>query len=86
MEETQTILVILLSIGFLFLLVMSSIVVFLLIKILQNIRRVTQRVDETSENMGEMVKYVGRKVGPAAVTALGSILWRTTKQSLKRKK
>ncbi len=86
MEQAQTILVILLSIGFLFLLIMSSIVVFLLIKILQNIRRVTERVDETTQNMGEMFKYVGKKVGPAALTALGSVLWRSTKQSIKRKK
>jgi hypothetical protein len=86
MQETQTILIVLLSVGFLFLLIMSCIAVFLIIKILSNIRRVTERVDETSQNMGEMLKYIGRKVGPGMITTIGSVLWRSVKQGAKRRK
>ena len=86
MQEIQTILVILLSIGFLVLLIMGIAMVVILIKIMANIRRITQRLDETSENMGEMAKYVGKKVAPAALSALGSVLIRGVKSKVKRNK
>jgi uncharacterized protein YoxC len=86
MENIQTILLIILSIGFAILLIIAIAVGFLIVKILSNIRRITQRVDETSENLGEMTKYMGQKVGPAAAAALWSLVWRRTKSSIRRKK
>ena len=86
MQEVQTILIILLSIGFGVLLILGIIMVVVLIKIMTNIRRVTQRLDETSENMGEMAKYVGKKVAPAAMSAVGSMLMRRAKSKIKRDK
>jgi hypothetical protein len=86
MQEIQTILVILLSIGFMVLLIMGIAMVVILIKIMTNIRRITQRLDETSENMGEMAKYVGKKVAPAALSALWSVVLRSAKSKVKRNK
>jgi hypothetical protein len=86
MQEVQTILVVILSIGFVILLIMGIAMVVILIKIMTNIRRITQRLDETTENMGEMAKYVGNKVAPAAMSALGAVLMRSAKSKFKRGK
>lgn len=86
MQEVQTILIILLGIGFVVLLIMGIAMVFIFIKIMTNIRRITQRLDNTSENMGEMAKYMGKKFAPAALSALGSLLLRGAKSKIKRDK
>jgi hypothetical protein len=62
---------------------MGIAMVFIFIKIMANIRRITQRLDNTSENMGEMAKYMGRKFAPAALSALGALLVRTAKSKIK---
>lgn len=85
MDQVQSVLLVLLAVGFLILLVVAIIAAFVVFKILSNIRRITQRLDETSENMGDMVKYMGRKLGPAAASAVGSVLLRRVKSSFKRK-
>jgi len=86
MQEIQTILVIILGVGFAILLILGIAMVIILIKIMTNIRRVTQRLDETSENMGEMAKYLGRKAAPAALAAVGQMLWRGAKSKMKHEK
>jgi hypothetical protein len=85
MEQTQTVLVIMLAIGFGILLLMTIALVFILIKILTHIRRLTARVDETTENLSEVLKYTGRKIGPAAISAIGGFLWNRTKKKVTRK-
>lgn len=84
MEQVQTILLIILSAGFAVLLILGIIMVFVLLKIATHIRHVTQRLDETTENMGEMAKYMGRKVAPKALSALGALLVRSAKNKVKR--
>ncbi len=86
MQELQTVLIILLSIGFGILLLMGIAMVFIIVNILNNVRRITQRVDETSENMGEMAKYMGKKVAPAAVGALMRVALRGVKSKVKKDK
>ncbi len=86
MQDAQTVLVILLSIGFLILLVMGILVTFVAFKILSNIRRISERVDESTQNINETIRYVGKKVGPAAASAVASVLLRTVKSSFKKGK
>lgn len=86
MQDVQTVLVILLSIGFLILLIISIAVMFVLFKIMTNVRRFTQRVDEGTENINEMIKYIGKKAGPAAASALAGVALRSMKSSFKRGK
>jgi hypothetical protein len=86
MQDIQTVLVILLGIGFIVLLIGGIAVIFIFFKILSNIRRVTQRLDETTEDLGHMAKYLGTKVGPAAASALASVLLRRVKSSWRRRK
>ncbi len=83
MHDVQNILVVVLSLGFAVLLILGIIMVFILIRIITNIRHVTQRLDETTENMGEMAKHVGKKVAPAALSALASLLVRKAKSKVK---
>ncbi len=85
MQEVQTILIILLSIGFFILLILGIAMVLVLFKIMTNIRRITQRLDETTENLGDMATYVGKKVAPTALSALGSLMWRGAKSKVKKK-
>ena len=85
MEDIQTVLVILLSIGFLILLIISIAVSIVIYKILTNIRRLTQRIDETTEDINEMARYITKKVGPAAASAIMSVMLRKAKSSFKKK-
>ena len=86
METLQVVLIVLLSIGLGIMLIAGIIIAFLLIKIAKNVRRVTQRLDETSENLGEMTKYLGRKIGPAAGSAIASVLMRSVKSKFNKRK
>ena len=67
-------------------LIIGIAVVIMLLNILKNIRRVTQRVDETSENMTEIAKYMGTKLAPAAASAVVALFWRKAKSRIKRRK
>jgi hypothetical protein len=85
MQDAQTVLVIILSVGFALFLIMGCVMVYIAIKVLMNIRNVTQRLDETTENMSEMAKYMGQKVAPAAMAALMQVIVRGVKSKTKRK-
>ena len=85
MQELQTVLLVILGVGFAVLLILGIAMVIIIINILSNIRRVTQRLDETSENMSEMVKYLGKKTAPAAMAALLKVALRSAKSKVKRK-
>jgi len=85
MQEVQTILIVLLSIGFFILLILGIAIVLVMFKIMTNIRRITQRLDETTENLGDMATYVGKSVAPKAVSVLGSLLWRGVRSRAKKK-
>ena len=84
--NVETVLLIVLSVGFAILLILGIMMAFVLLKIVTNIRRITQRLDETSENLGEVTKYVGRNVAPAAMSALMRVMFRSAKSKVKREK
>jgi membrane protein implicated in regulation of membrane protease activity len=85
MDQLQTVLLVILGIGAAIFLIVAIAVAFVLFKILSNVRRITERLDETSENLGQMAKYLGTKIGPATASAIASVLWRRFKSSGKRK-
>lgn len=86
MQDVQAVLVTILGIGFAVFLVMAIIAVTLVVKILSNIRHITQRIDETTTSASEMMKYFGKSFGPAAASAIASVVARTIKSSMRRKK
>ena len=90
MNDFQSILLttggVIVTVLFVVFLLIGIAVVFMLFKIMSNIRRVTARIDETTEDAGAVVKYMGTKIGPSAASAIGSILLRRAKSNFKRKK
>ncbi len=86
LQVALAVIAVILSIGFIVFLAVGIAALFVLFKILKNVRHVTERLDETSQNVGELAKYMGRKVGPAAASAVVSVLLRQFKSGFKRKK
>ncbi len=86
MSSVESILLIILGIGFAVLLVMGIILTFVIIRIFTNVKHVTERVDETTENLSGAVGYVAKKVGPVAVSMIGSMMLRGAKSKIKRSK
>ncbi|TAK89592.1 hypothetical protein EPO04_00590 [Patescibacteria group bacterium] len=85
MQDVQAVLVTILGIGFAVFLIMAIITVSIAIKILTNIRHITQRLDETTTSASEFMKYFGKSVGPAAASAVASVVARSIKNGFKRK-
>lgn len=76
-SNIQTILIILLAAGYLILLLCAIVAAYIIIRILQSLRHITHRAETTTENMSELVKALGRKLAPVAVsTLIGTILKR----------
>ncbi len=70
MTTVETVLVIILAIGFFALLVLSIILVSIMIAIMRNVKRISDRAEEVTSNMSELVAAVGRKVAPFALSGL----------------
>ncbi|HSH31138.1 MAG TPA: hypothetical protein VK963_00535 [Candidatus Saccharimonadales bacterium] len=76
MDSTLTVLVIILSVGFIILLTLSITVIYVLIRILQNIRGITKKTELATENMSETMRMIVRKVAPLALPTIGGALLR----------
>ncbi len=73
--HTETILVILLSIGFIILLALAVIVLVTVLKIVRSLQRMTERAEVASQNMAEVMKTVGKQLAPGVLAGLvGAIL------------
>lgn len=86
MQDVQAVLVTILGIGFAVFLIMAIIVVATTIKILNHIRNIAQRLDETTTSASEFMKYFGKSFGPAAASAIASVVARSIKNGFRRKK
>lgn len=84
-QTIQTILLIILAVGFSIMLLLGIIMAFIFVKIMTNIKHITQRADETSANLGQTLGYLSRKVAPAAFSALFAVLLRGAKSKIRRK-
>jgi competence protein ComGC len=62
-----------LAVGFFVLLVLSIILVSLLIAIMRNVKRISERAEEATGNISELAAMVGRKVAPFALSGLGTV-------------
>ncbi|MBW3538285.1 hypothetical protein KY386_02205 [Candidatus Parcubacteria bacterium] len=81
MDSTLTALVIILSVGFIILLALSITVIYVVIRILQNVRGITQKTEAATENMSETMRMVIRKVAPLALpTIAGAVLRRLVRR------
>jgi hypothetical protein len=76
-NTAETVLVILLAVGFLALLTLSIILLTMMIAIMKNVRRISQRAEEASANAAEVVSMMGKKFAPiAASTVVAAIMRR----------
>lgn len=72
--DVPTILVIMLSAGFLVLLFLSIFLVYILIKVISSIRRMAERAEHTTENWTEFLKLFSKRVAPVALTSLIGVM------------
>ncbi|MFI5240750.1 MAG: hypothetical protein ACHQUB_03525 [Candidatus Saccharimonadia bacterium] len=86
MTGLETTLVIILAVGFGLLLLLSIIVVFIIISILQNIRHITQKAENATDNLAEIAKAVAQKAGPGLASALIGLAMKKFKKSHKSEK
>jgi hypothetical protein len=74
MDGIQLTLVILLAVGYITLLILTIIAVVLVIQILQSIRHITQKAEATTESFSELLKVIGQKIAPAALSSLATLV------------
>lgn len=70
MNTVETILVILLSVGFLVLLTLSIIIASLLIAIIRRMNRITQKAELATNNLSDAAAKLSSKIAPVALTTI----------------
>lgn len=86
MNGIETTLVIILGIGYALLLLLSIIVVYVIVRILQNIHHITEKAEATTNNISETVIAIGKKLAPGAASALvGMAIKRFKKKRAKQR-
>ena len=79
MNSVETALVIVLSVGMAALLVLSIILVSITISVMKNVQKISERAEEASGNISELVSSFSRKMAPVAASGIISALikrWR----------
>jgi hypothetical protein len=83
MTGLEQLLLILIAIGFVVLLVVAIAIVLLVFKILQNVRRVTEKVELATDNLSNTISMVGRKVAPLAGSSVIGMVMKKIKKTKK---
>ena len=81
MNDVETALVILLSIGFLTLLILSIILVSMMLAVMRNVKRISARAEEVTANAADLAAMVSKKVAPLALSAALAALMRKFKST-----
>jgi pilus assembly protein TadC len=75
--ELETTLILILSIGFFVLLVLSIVLVATVIIILRRVQRLTAKLETFSEDWAETLRNISKKVAPVALTTIiGTVIKR----------
>ncbi len=80
MNTVETVLVILLSVGFLALLVLSIVLLTIMIGIVKNVKRISQRAEEASGNVAGIVESISRRLAPVAFSGVAAAALRWFKK------
>jgi hypothetical protein len=80
MATTETILIILLAVGFIVLLVLAIAVVTLLISILRAIKRITTKAENATESISGVAMMLGKRLAPVAFSAGAAAILRKFKK------
>ncbi len=74
MNTVELVLVILLSVGFLTLIILSIILVSLMLSIMKNLKRIAERAETATNNVASVAESIGRKVAPLAASGLMGLI------------
>jgi hypothetical protein len=80
-NDVETALVILLSIGFLTLLILSIILVSMMLAVMRNVKRISARAEEVTANAADLAAMVSKKVAPLALSAALAAVMRKFKST-----
>ena len=72
--NVELVLLIILSIGFFVLLVLSSILVYILITTMRHVRRIAEKTEEATDNLANIMKTAGKRAAPMAVASMVAAL------------
>ena len=70
MNTVETALVILLSVGFLTLLIVSIVLVSIMIAIMKNVKRISDRAEEVTSSAADIAAMISTKVAPVALSGV----------------
>lgn len=79
MNEVETALVIILSLGFLTLLILSIILVSMMLSVMRNLKRISERAEEVTSNAADLTAMISKKVAPLAMSAVVAAIMRRFK-------
>jgi hypothetical protein len=65
------------------LLILSIILVSIMIAVMKNVQKISERAEEATSNLNELFASLGRKVAPVAVSSLVSALVRRWRNGAK---
>ena len=82
MNTVELILVILLSVGFLTLIIISIVLLSVLLAIMKNLKRIAERAESATSSVAGITETIARKLGPVAASGiLGLIMKRFDNKS-----
>ncbi len=77
MNTVELVLVVLLSVGFLTLIVLSIVVLSLMLAIMKNLKRISDRAESATSNVAGIIESLSSKLAPIALSGLvGAIMKR----------
>lgn len=79
MTTIETLLLVLIATGFLVILIIGILIAFTVLKVMQNVRRISEKLEATTDNLGETVKAVTKKLLPLAGTSVVGAVMRKIK-------
>jgi hypothetical protein len=80
MTGVETTLLVILSTGFVILLVLAIIAVVIIVKILRNVQNITQKAEATTDNLAQTLMSVGKKVAPLAASTVAGMVFKKFKR------
>jgi cell division protein FtsL len=69
MTSVESVLVIFLAVALLLFLILAIVMAALAVGILKNVKHISQKAEETTANLSDIAKMVGKRVAPVALSA-----------------
>lgn len=86
MNTVELVLVIVLSAGFLTLIILSIILVSIMMSIMKNLKRIAERAESATNSVASVAETFGRKLAPLAASGILGLIMKRFGGSMKGKK